>query len=77
MDFWSTVLGHQLAETLVRTLPMLARSNKEIKQYPVTCGATNEAVLSVFQEEQEKGSRFIQAIPTANNQLVMFFEADE
>lgn len=29
MSFWDTVLGHQLAETLVRELPKLNRKKKQ------------------------------------------------
>ena len=74
MDFWSTVLGHHLAEVLIRTLPKLAGEEK--KQYCRTCGATNQAILSVFEEEQKKGSRLVTSMPTSNNQVVLVFEME-
>lgn len=29
MDFWNTVLGNRLAETLIRYLPKIAKQKKE------------------------------------------------
>ena len=75
MDFWSTVLGHRLAETLIRYLPKLAK--EEVTQYVVTCGATNAAILSVTRDEFEKGGRVVTAIPTSNNQVSIIFEKTE
>ena len=39
MDFWDTVLGHRLAETLVHTLPQLT---EKPKQFTVKCDSDNE-----------------------------------
>ncbi len=69
MDFWDTVLGHRLAETLVHTLPELT---EKPKQFMVKCDG-NE-VEATIEEQWKLRHRLVQAIALKNEILLIFEE---
>lgn len=69
MDFWNTVLGNRLAETLIRTLPELI---EKPKQFIVKCDG-NE-VEAIIEEQWKLRHRLVQAIALKNKILLIFEE---
>lgn len=54
MTFWDTILGNQLAKTLIRELPKLT---KQKKQYSVTI--PNNKVHEVLEDKIKAGERYV------------------
>lgn len=57
MAFWDSMLGNQLAKTLIRELPKLT---KEKEQYTRT--VMDQELQSFITEEIQKGNRYISHI---------------
>lgn len=68
MDFWNTVLGNRLAETLIRTLPQLTEKHE---QFMVKCDR-NE-VESTIEEQWKLQHRLVQSI-ALEDQILLIFE---
>lgn len=69
MNFWNTVLGQRLAETLNYCLPKLV---KEKEQYTVL--SCNENLQKRIEAELAKGAKVVSMVSTANYGTVIVFE---
>lgn len=65
MNFWDTVLGNRLAETLVRELPRLTNREQYCKE------VAEDKVSEYIKGELDRGSLFVNAIPTGNGFLII------
>lgn len=61
MDFWNTVLGNRLAETLIRTLPDLTEKLAKKEQYGAL--VPNDEVVSYIDARLQTGERFVTSMP--------------
>ena len=65
MTFWDTVLGHNLAETLIRNLPKIADSLKTLNQPAKRTQhakiVNSESVDAYLNNEFESGRVFVSA----------------
>lgn len=68
MDFWDTVLGHRLAETLVHTLPELT---EKPKQFMVICHSDDE-VENEITHQWNCGYRFMNSIVLIDKTILIF-----
>ena len=69
MSFWDSILGHRLAEVLIRELPKITKSKK---QYVVTVEANTETVKAAIMKENENGSMLVTSMPLQNEILLVF-----
>ena len=69
MDFWNTVLGQRLANTVNYCLPKLV---KEKTQYTVRC--CNEDIQDKIEAELAKGAKVVSMVSTTNHNAVIVFE---
>lgn len=69
MDFWNTVLGQRLAETLNYCLPKLV---KEKKQYTVWC--CNDELQKKIEAELAEGAKVVSMVSTQLHGTVIVFE---
>lgn len=72
MDFWNTVLGQRLAETLNYCLPKLV---KEKIQYTVSC--CNEDLQERIDAELIEGAKVVSMVSMANHGAVIVFEKED
>ena len=61
MNFWDTVLGNRLAETLIRTLPDLTEKLAKKEQYGAL--VPNDEVISYVDTRLQAGERFVTSMP--------------
>ena len=58
MDFWNTVMGHQLADVLIRFLPVIAEKSCEETEQKATVlmkgGADTEKLLDAINNGEER-----------------------
>lgn len=69
MSFWDTVLGAQLAHTLIEELPEI---KKKRQQLPVICTSDEEVLHQM--ELLERGYHFYAFIPLADRRKIVIFE---
>lgn len=69
MSFWDTVLGNQLAHTLIEELPEIT---KKRQQLPIICTSGEEVLKQM--ELLERGYHFYAFIPLADGRKIVIFE---
>ena len=76
MNFFETVAGLKFTDyTIPALVEQLEKLNKKkTRQYCIKC--RQESVYDVMNEELEKGSKFVGAVPDGENQ-VFVFETEE
>lgn len=73
MDFWNTVLGNRLAETLIRYLPKIAKQKKiQTSQWTPCCD-----IDSTIKEMCEEGWLVVSMVSTNHDGAVIVFEKEE
>lgn len=69
MDFWNTVLGQRLAETLNSCLPKLV---KEKEQFTAHCSDCD--IKRIIDANLDRGAKVVSIINTQNNGTIIVFE---
>lgn len=72
MDFWNTVLGNRLAETLIRTLPDLTEKLAKKEQYGAL--VPNDEVVSYIDTRLQAGERFVTSMPGGDYHTYVIME---
>jgi hypothetical protein len=78
MNFWDTVMGHNLAEVLIRNLPKIADSlnnlQKPVKRTQHAKVVDKDAVATYLNGEFEKGYVFVSATPLDFKEVLVITE---
>ena len=72
MDFWDTMLGNELARTLICTLPGVKENLTKKQQYGAS--VSNDEVVSYIDKRIQAGERFITMMPNGENQTYIIME---
>lgn len=71
MDFWNTVLGNNLAQVLIYTLPKLAEKKQ---QYGTV--VSNDEVVDYIDKRLQAGERFVTSFPKGEDATYIIMEEE-
>ena len=72
LEFWNTVRGARLADTLINALPKLA---KEKEQYTIMDDTKDSChIQRIINSEIEKGSKFVNSVYVGSSSIILIFE---
>ena len=72
MDFWNTVLGNNLAHTLIHTLPELAEKLSKKEQYGAS--VPTDETASYIDKRLQAGERYIASFPYGDKIYIIMEE---
>lgn len=73
MNFWDTIRGTRLADTIIRCLPKIAEEKKQYtKQLRPSQRSFLDDIESAINKEIKEGSRFVNSVSTEHGVVLVF-----
>lgn len=72
MDFWNTILGHHLADTLIRHLPKLAEA-LATTQYTIECESKDKAA-AIVKDSINNGHKYVSQIDESDGKVLLIMQ---